>query len=93
MVSTGRLMVASFATLLGIALGLAGVIMTLDAGSFGSSAYEQDNGILGIGGGSSQSASIDTPAWVGLFLAAMGASALLFGLRAMFASFEGRGQF
>lgn len=87
---SGAILVSVFAIVLGGALGWIGIDAMLDAGSFASAESESRNGILGIGGGSSQSTDVGTPAWVGLLVALVGASAFLFGLRALYATFEGR---
>lgn len=92
MANPGSLAVAIVALFVGAALGFVGVNMMLDAGSFMSQEAEQDSGLLGVGSSSSQSASVNTAAWVGLVLALAGLSALGFGGRALFIAFEGRGE-
>lgn len=84
-------MVASVALAFGLALGALGVWMMLEAGSFFSASAEQDNGLLGLGASSSQEASLETPAWIGLLLALGGMSAIAFGARGLYVTFEGRG--
>lgn len=91
MVNPGSVLVSVFAIVLGGALGVVGLDAMLDAGSFVSHDAERHDGLLGIGGGARESASVQTPAWVGLLVALVGASAFLFGLRALYVTFEGRG--
>lgn len=92
MVKAGSVSVGLFALFLGLLLGVVGLWVMAEAGSFGSAEREQHSSFLGLwGDGSSESASINTGAFIGLIVALVGASALLFGLRALFVSFEGRG--
>jgi TRAP-type C4-dicarboxylate transport system permease small subunit len=88
----GSLVVAALAVALGLFLGYVGVTQMIAAGSFASGSSETHSGFLGLGGGSSTSSSVNTGAWVGLVVALVGAAALLFGLRALFVAFEGRGE-
>jgi hypothetical protein len=90
MPKVGPVIVSLVAILLGALLGLGGALLMLDAGSFFAAESSQDNGALGLFGGSSQEARMETPAWVGLLAAAVGAGLLLFGFRALYVSFEGR---
>lgn len=92
MANPGSVALAVVALFAGAALGYFGVSMMLEAGSFVSQTAEQDSGFLGLGSSSSQSASVNTAAFVGLVLALAGGSALLFGARALFIAFEGRGE-
>lgn len=88
MANDNAVLVATLALAFGALLGYVGITQMLEAGSFFTAAGETHNGILGIGGGTSQSASINMQAVVGLLIALVGASALLFGLRALWATFE-----
>lgn len=92
MAKPGSIVVASLALLLGIALAFGGILLMLDAGSFVSAEREQNDGILGVFGGSSESASVDTAPWIGLIVALLGGSLLLFGVRGLYVTFEGRGE-
>lgn len=92
MANLGSVVVAMFAILIGLAVGGGGVLLMLEAGSFADASSSQSSGLLGLGSSSEQSASVGTPAWVGLLLAIVGAAVLVFGLRALFVTFEGRGE-
>ena len=92
MAKAGSIVVASVALVFGIAAAAAGLLLMLDAGSFVTSSATQESGLLGLGSSASQEASINTPAWVGLFLALGGAGALAFGARGLYVTFEGRGE-
>lgn len=90
MPKAGAIVVSTAAILFGALLGLAGVLVMLDAGSFFSAESSQESGMLGLFGGSTQEARMDTLAWIGLLVAAVGAGLLLFGFRALHVAFEGR---
>lgn len=90
MVNAGSVAVSAAAIVLGVALGVGGVFVMLQAGSF-FSAESEGSTFLGLFGESRQSASAGTPAFVGLLAALLGVSLLLFGFRALFVAFEGRG--
>lgn len=83
---------ASIALVFGLLVAAGGVLMMLDAGAFVSSSATQNSGFFGLGASGSQEASINTAAWVGLFLAIAGAGALAFGARGLYVTFEGRGE-
>lgn len=90
MAKVGSVVIACGAILLGGVLGLAGAFMMLEAGSFVSGEASQDNGVLGLFGGSEERVSAGTSPWVGLLAALLGGGLLLFGFRALYATFEGR---
>jgi hypothetical protein len=80
---TGALTLGLFATLLGGALALVGVLLAIQAGVLASGGVQEHPGFLGLGGGRSESASIPTAPWVGLVLAVAGLGMVGFGLRGM----------
>lgn len=90
MAKTGSVLVATSALVLGALLGVAGLYLMLDAGSFFTAEQRQDNGVLGLFGGGEQRASMGTAPWVGLVGALLGVSLLLFGFRGLYVTFEGR---
>lgn len=93
MANPGSLAIAIVALVGGLAVGLFGVQMMLEEGEFFTTEVKQERGgLLGTEQTSSQSASINTPAWVGLLLALAGLGAVSFGARGLFIAFEGRGQ-
>lgn len=92
MAKMGSVVVGLVAVFLGLALGYVGITMMMQAGAFATGESSQSSGILGIGGESSQSASVPTSPWIGLLLALVGVGALFFGLRALFVTSEGRGE-
>lgn len=93
MANSGSLAIALVALVGGLALGAFGVNMMLEEGSFfTTTASHERGGLLGTQQETTQSASINTPAWVGLLLALGGAGAVSFGARGLFIAFEGRGQ-
>jgi len=91
MAKLGSVVVGIVAVFLGLALGGVGIMIMLEAGSFASGDASRSSGPLGLWGEASESASVSTAPWVGLVLAIVGAAALLFGLRALFVTAEGRG--
>lgn len=93
MANPGSLAIALVALVGGLAVGIFGVQMMLEEGSFfTTTASHERGGLLGMEEQTSQSSSINTPAWVGLLLALAGAGAVSFGARGLFIAFEGRGQ-
>ncbi|MHB8606261.1 MAG: hypothetical protein ACYDCK_13505 [Thermoplasmatota archaeon] len=91
MAKPSSVFVAVIALLIGVLLGYVGINEMLAAGTFGSAQAQSHSSFLGLfGNGSSSSGSVATPAWVGLLIAVVGASAFLFGLRALFVAVEGR---
>lgn len=90
MAKPGSVVVAVGAILIGGLIAVGGVLFMLEAESFFGAEAEQESGFLGLWGSSSESAQMNTPAWVGLLAALLGGGLLMFGFRALFATFEGR---
>ena len=90
MAKAGSVLVAVIAVMLGLFFGYVGVTM-LVANENLASAESESWTFLGVFGESSSSASVATEPWMGMVFLVMGGAVLLFGLRALFVAFEGRG--
>lgn len=86
----GSVVVSVFAVILGLLLGFAGVTILLENGSFATSESESSSSFLGLFGQSSATGDVPTGPWMGLVFLLVGAGALMFGLRALYTTFEGR---
>lgn len=91
MAKPGSVVVALLAVVIGLFLGFAGVTFILASPEL-AGASEESRTFLGLFGDSSGSASVPAGPWMGLVMLLMGGALLLFGLRAMFVTFEGRGE-
>lgn len=90
MAKPGSVVVAVGAILIGGLIAVGGVLFMLQAESFFAAESERESGLFGLWGSSSDSAEMNTPAWVGLLAALLGGALLMFGFRALYATFEGR---
>ncbi len=79
MASTTALIVSMFAIIIGLLVAGVGVDIMLESGTFAEGEGSSSNGILGIGGGSSERAEVSTPAFVGLIMAVLGGAGVLLG--------------
>ncbi|HEX2022843.1 MAG TPA: hypothetical protein VHH36_09010 [Candidatus Thermoplasmatota archaeon] len=89
MAKAGSVVVAFFAIVLGIFLGFVGVTFLLQGEDLASSRSDSWS-FLGAFGESDSEASLPVGPWMGLVFLLTGAGVLVFGLRALFTTFEGR---